>query len=256
MSVTTRPSARTKAERIQTNVDLGVNREIPGLTEALDAHEAIAEQIRASPYIESEKRKRIAAAETELHTKVGAAIDAARRSAGRDLDQREGHIRASLSTASPEARTAADMRAFTLSTQIAAVPLRDLDGVFAEAELSGDDVVIRATGYAMLKRLSESAAADKGKPISAARDLHARFQQKFDQWQRQHPTASQRLEVIELERQHVAMAIQQSAEFALRLYGVTRPSPGPTLKPVPDVESKDRVKVGPAFDLLDPRARR
>jgi hypothetical protein len=54
----------------------------------------------------------------------------------------------------------------------------------------------------------------------------------------------------------MAVLFEESARFASDLFGVGRFALPPPLKPVPDVSTRDRIRVGPAFDQLDRHARR
>jgi hypothetical protein len=117
-------------------------------------------------------------------------------------------------------------------------------------------VVIRSAGYATLARLRAASEADAGKSISRARDQYVVFKDRFERWLRANPTTPQRLAQIEREKKNITAGVDQSIAFALAMYRLTPAAPRPAQRqqqtPAPD----SRMKIGPAFDLLDPHARR
>jgi hypothetical protein len=249
-----KPSLRSKAEQIAAGVEEGRLRAIPGLTEALDAHDATTAQIRELPYVESEIAKRIEAAEAELHQKIAEAVSAATRDAQRPLDEEERAVRASSGNGDDH-DAATVSRGHVFATQIGATsdPEQVID-IYEDAVFTGKPDLIRIAGEAARTRLRELAARDKGKPTSPALTACLSFEQRFSTWQRANPTPRARVALLARQRHHAAVAIEESARFALQLYGVrAKAAGGPPLKPVPSTPPS-RITVGPAF--LDPHARR
>src|SRR5262245_16231282 len=107
MSLTIKPSARTRGQQIAAGVQEGRLREIPGLIDALERHEATVAEIDSLPFVESAKAERIAAAELALQGKIDAAVDAAKRDARRPFDQEEGALRAAASNGHDDAAVVA-----------------------------------------------------------------------------------------------------------------------------------------------------
>jgi hypothetical protein len=130
---------------------------------------------------------------------------------------------------------------------------------FAEALLTADPDAIRLTGLAVIQGLETLAARDRGRDQSPARDGLLRFRDEFDAWQRANPSPTQRLARIERARGQMAALFEESAKFALELFGVGRTQASPRLARVPDVPvSGAGLRIGPAFDMAigDRHARR
>jgi len=239
-------------------------REIPGLTEAMSAHERAMDTLDREPLIAEEKARRRAEAEAALQQHVSTLVEQARARALREFDQQEDQLRASARATGADA-SEADVRSqvfratraqhFAALADRAATPGAARQA-FADALLTQDADTIRLTGLAVTQRLEALAARDRGKDNSPARNAMLAFQGEFTRWQRANPSATEQLAHIERGRGQMAILLEESARFAMDLFGVGRVAPPPRMRPVPDISARDSVRVGPAFDLLDPSARR
>lgn len=130
--------------------------------------------------------------------------------------------------------------------------LRSTIDTFADAEFTGNTDLVRAVGGAVLSRLRELAAVDKGKPLSEARNVLLAFEQRWADWRRSHPSPRERLAQIERERSNRRTQVEETAKLILRLHGIgAAPKAPPTLRTMPEVVEQSRLREGPAFDLFD-----
>jgi uncharacterized membrane protein YqiK len=248
----------TGQETWQAAVDGQRVRDIPQLVETMTAHQQAMTALEQLPYVESEKRRRRAEAESALHAMVRGLIDAEKRRRLKPLDDEEGALRraaqrhgANATDADVRQQVARQHRAMLLATQAEkASTVADVRRAYAEAELMADDDVVRTTGLAALSRLRQLAEADRSKDVSQLRDALVKFDLTFTTWQQAHPSPTQRIEQIERVRDIEAQPFDASARFAMDLFGVPPAAVGPTLKPLPEgVEpAPDRLVFGRFWD--------
>ncbi len=182
-----------------------------------------------------------------------AIVERAEREATRGLHREAGALRADAAFGA-EVDAGVGAKATLMMTQAAAADAKQAIDVFADAEFSEHVDLTRAVGVAVLERLRTLAAADKHLQISDARNTLLMFEQRWGDWRRAHPSARERIAQLEREQANRRVRIEQAAQFALRLCGVGRPAPPPPqLRSVPDVIEQSRLRVGPAFDLLNRR---
>jgi len=253
----TRPSRMSVREKIQAGVSAGYVREVPGLLDALDAHASMTAEVDDRPLIADEKTRQKAALVDALHPQIDEAVAAAIQQATRDLDREEGALRAALQDvdAEPKAMLRVTRAQMFASQASQALDASEVDGAFTGAELTADVEIVRATGLAARKRLADLSAPALKHPPSvqdAARAAFLRFEARFADWVKAHPSPADRLAQIGRERYNVATAIAQSAVFAAKMYGVSQPPPKVERRPVPSVPDS-RIKEGPGFDLLTGR---
>ena len=249
----------TMKERMLTAaITAGTVKPIEGLPERMAQHEREVEAVERRPWLPAEQQRVIAEKEAALRTDIAALMEAARKRALSAFEQEEGHLRAQARATGSATDTSVRSQVFrhTRATQLAALVDRagtpaEARRVYDEATLTADDGTIRLVGATVQQRLQTLAAVDKGKPISKLRDAAAHFEQEFGAWQRGHPSTVERLAQIDRARGNAALLFDESAAFALRLYGVGRATAAPVLKPVPDVApAESGIRVAPGFDRL------
>jgi hypothetical protein len=252
MGVNTKPSLRSKRERIEAAIEEKNLTCVPGLPERLDAHVARVAEIDASPFERDHRARLRAEAEAALHADGERIVDQAIRASAKELDDAEGRLRAYAGTASEiDANVAA--RAALLAARVnAASAGAVVESVFDDAEFTGNIEVMRIVGMAALSRLRDLATGSTAKSTTSPEKVaHLAFAERFREFERKNPTPRQRVEAIGRERANRAVSIRESARFMTRLYGVGRsPAALPALRPEPPGHSS-RMVAGPAFDLLN-----
>jgi hypothetical protein len=230
---------------------------IEGLAERMTQHAQDIAAVEQKPWLPSERQRVITEHEVQLRADVAQLVETAKRRRLHAFDQEEGTLRAEAKATGAEASDATvrgQVFRHTRASQLASLAERAgtpeaAQTVFAEAQLTDDAETIRLVGLSVQQRLATLAAADKDQRLSAKRTAALLFDQAFSAWRRAHPSTVERLAEIARQRGNAAIEFEASAEFALRVYGVGRERPAPTLREMPDVEpAGDGLQVGPAFD--------
>jgi hypothetical protein len=247
----TLPSLQTKAEQLEAAVQRNQVKAIPGLVDELARHETAMEALAQAPLIESEKLRQRREAESALQGKVAELREAARVEALRSFNEAEGRLRAAAradgtqaSDVEVRAQVFRHQRAQQLATRAdRAGTVQAAREVYAEAQLTQDETTIRTVGAAVLEKLDRLSQTEAGKAVRPLSNAAQVFRQEFSGWQREHPSITQQLDRIQRARSSAELLFEESANFALRLFGVGRSAQAPKLRPVPEGDEPRRGLV-------------
>lgn len=258
----TLPSLQTTIEQYETAVRQERLEEIPGVPAAMAEHEAALETINQSRYDKSEKQRLRDEAASAYRSKVAELKTSARAAFLRGVDQQQGQLLAAARTFGVDA-TDARIRAQAFANERArqltdradrAATVRAALDVHREALLTADDHIVQIVGATVQAKLDALGESEKGKATTPIRDSAELFKQEFASWQRAHPSPTQQLDQIERARGQAEVLFEESANFALRLYGIGSAPTMPTLKAMPEVGTpRSGLVFGSYWDRISGR---
>ena len=232
--------APTPSEIVSDAIKHGRLENIPGLLPLLEAEERAASEVEKQPLIQQEKARLHTERRQRLAADVEAAIAREVTARQRVLDQEAGkiHREAKALVDAPQDDDAwraqqrkaqqqllLEARAQTLISRAgAATDLAELRSLVDAAMLSEHDGAVRGVGAAVLARLDALGQRKPGgaetQATRAARAEWFQLAGELEDWRRAHPTASERLRRIERERERLEFMIRDSADYAVKFFGL------------------------------------